>query len=79
MERKSEPARWGWETLKESLSHHLLLVFGILFLGHLIAFWFTDWIVVGEPSKLWLILEILVALGVIALGVERLRKHSKSR
>ncbi len=68
-----------WGKLKESIADGLLIFFGLWFLGHLVLFWLGGWIVIGEPSKPILALETAGALGIIALGIDRWRSHSKAK
>lgn len=80
LERRPEStSKFGWAEVKETLADFLLIFFGIWLLGHLVLFWIGGWIVLGEPSKPWLALETVMALGIIALGIDRWRSHSRAK
>ncbi len=63
--------RSGWEELKGMIAGGLLIGFGIFFLGHFIVFWTIGPILVDEPSKAILVTEMVMAVAIIGLGIER--------
>lgn len=79
IERRPESTKLGWEKVKEAIGDGLLISLGLWVLGHLVLFWIGGWIVIGEPSKPILALETAGALGIIALGIDRWRSHSKAK
>ena len=80
IERRPEStSKMEWAKVKEAIGDGLLILGGLWFLGHLVLFWIGGWIVIGEPSKPILMLETAGALGVIGLGIDRWRSHSKAK
>lgn len=59
--------------MREIIGDLLIIALGIILILHFILFWFYGWILVGEPSKIILGVETAMAIGVLALGIERLR------
>lgn len=80
IERRTGPeSKWSWSEIKEMVADVLLVIFGVWVLGHLIMFWIGGWLVIGEPSKPILAVETIMALGIIALGIDRWRAHRRAR
>ena len=80
IERKTGPeSKLSWPEVKEIVADVLLVIFGVWVLGHLIMFWIGGWIIIGEPSKPILVVETLMALGIIVLGIDRWRAHRRDR
>ena len=80
IERKTGPeSRLSWSEIKEIFADVLLVIFGVWVLGHLILFLIGGWLVIGEPSKPILVVETMMALGIIALGIDRWRAHRRAR
>ena len=80
IERRTGPeSKWSWSEIKEVVADVLLVIFGVWVLGHLVLFWIGGWLVIGEPSKPILVVETLMALGIIALGIDRWRVHRRAR
>lgn len=72
IERRTGPeSRLSWSEIKEISADILLVIFGVWVLGHLVLFWIGGWLVIGEPSKPILVVETIMALGIIALGIDR--------
>jgi uncharacterized membrane protein SirB2 len=77
IERRPEAGKFNWDKAKEHLADGLVILFGMWLLFHLVLFWIGGWIIIGEPSKPILTVETAIALGIIALGIDRWRSHSK--
>jgi uncharacterized membrane protein SirB2 len=77
IERKPEASKFNWGKAKEYLADGLVIFFGVWLLFHLVLFRIGGWIIIGEPSKPILAVETAIALGIIALGIDRWRSHSK--
>ena len=75
--RTGSESKLSWSEVKEIIADVLLVIFGVWVLGHLIMFWIGGWIVIGEPSKPMLVLETIMALGIIILCIDRWRAHRR--
>ena len=63
--------------MREIIGDLLIIALGIILIVHFILFWFYGWIFVGETNKIILGVETAMAVGVLALGIERLRDDLK--
>ena len=77
-ERRAK-GRVTWTKAKELFGDFLIVFLGVWLLAHLVLFWLHGWIFVGENSTLVLTLETILALGILALGIDRLLTHLKGR
>jgi len=68
---------WHRISDRDRLSYAMNIAFGLSLLMVSIAFITGNYI--GEDSKIVSIIEILISLGLIALGIERLRNLKKKR
>jgi len=68
---------WHRISDRDRLSYMMNIAFGLSLLMVSIAFITGNYI--GEDSKIVSIIEILISLGLIALGIERLRNLKKKR
>ncbi len=41
--------------------------------------WIGGWLVIGEPSKPILVVETMMALGIIVLGIDRWLAHRRAK
>ena len=80
IERRTGPeSKLSWSEVKEIMADLLLVIFGLWLLGHFIMFWIGGWLVIGEPSKPILVVETIMALGIIVLGIDRWRAHRRAK
>ncbi len=57
--------------MKEIIGDILLIAFGIILLIHFILFWTVGWIHIGESNSAILAVETIMAVVIIAFGIER--------
>lgn len=75
--RPDSESKLTWKDFKEILTVAALLGLGAWVLFHLVLLWLVDWVVIAEPSKAWLAVEMVMVAGVIVLGLDRLRRLLK--
>lgn len=71
--------RLTWTRAKELFGDFLIVFLGVWLLAHLVLFWLHGWIFIGENSKLVLTLETILAVGILALGIDRFLTHLRGR
>lgn len=68
----------GWEAIREIIGDFLIIVLGTWLMARgmlsLIAVFHES----GGPPVLWLVLQLMTSIGIISLGVDRWREHSKA-
>lgn len=75
--RPDSEVKLTWNDIRDMLTAAALLALGGWVLFHLVLLWSVGWVVIAEPSKPWLAVEMLLVAGVIVLGLDKLRSLLK--
>ena len=80
--RPGSAERTGWAEVKEILADFLLVFFGTWLFGRAMLDWLNGMTGFAQLTILmvsWMVLETGMAIGIIALGVDRWRTHSREK
>jgi len=72
IERRPRSSKLGWAEIREELGDASLLVLAICFLFLSVLLVTSDGIIITSFSKPFAVVTVVVAVGLVALGVDRL-------
>jgi small neutral amino acid transporter SnatA (MarC family) len=79
IERRPESAKLGWSEIKEGLGDACLLVLALCFLFLSVLLVTSDGIIITSFSRPLAVVTVVVAVALVALGVERLVRGSREK
>jgi hypothetical protein len=79
IERRPESTKLGWSEIREGLVDAFFLVFSLGFLFLSVLLLTSDGIIIRGSSKPFEVATAVVAVGLVALGVERLVRHWREK
>ena len=59
--------------MREIIGDALIIALGLILIVHFGLFWYYGWIRIGEPSRIILGIETVMALAILYLGIDRFR------
>ena len=68
----------GWEAVRDILGDFLIVFLGTWIMARGMLSLIATFHEMDGPPVIWLILQIATAIGIISLGVDRWRAHSKA-
>lgn len=77
LERRTDSTKLAWSEIKEGLVGIFFLVFSLGFLFVSVLLLTSDGIIIRSSSGLFEVLVVVMAVGLVALGVERLVSRSR--
>lgn len=77
IERRPESTKLGWSEIKEGLVSAFFLVLSLCLLFLSVLLLTSDGIIIRSSSNLFEVFAVVMAVGLVALGIERLISHSR--
>jgi len=79
IERRPESSKLRWSEIREELGDAFLLVLAVCFLFLSVLLVTSDGIIITSFSKPFAVVAVVMGVGLVALGMDRLVGHARGR